>query len=222
MNVYDNHLSYITDVNMYSHRYVCTRCDRLFNQMQKLKQHQSNCNGSVKYMYPGGVYKNKPSIFKALEQIGVRVNEKDKCEKWYACYDFKAYQRNFDANVDDDQVIKKGMTWNNVHVPVSFSVGSNLDGAETFHVSDKDLAHLVSKLVGKLLEIAVLKYDASKARFRHIFHQLDEMREAELEWLNEVTQDLQAQGVDLEELMNDNVEIAEDSSITSEHQSYHH
>ena len=29
MNVYDNHLSYITDVNMYSHRYVCTRCDKL-------------------------------------------------------------------------------------------------------------------------------------------------------------------------------------------------
>ena len=42
----------------------------------------------------------------------------------------------------------EGTTWNNVHVPVSFSVGSNLDDAETFHVSDKDQAHLVSKLVG--------------------------------------------------------------------------
>ena len=184
--------------------------------MQKLKQHQPKCDGAVKYVYPGGVYKNKPSIFEELEQIGVRVNEEDKCEKWYACYDFEAYQRNFDANVDDDQVMEEGTTSNNVHVPVSFSVGSNLDGAETFHVSDKDLAHLVSKLVGKLLEIAVLKYDASKARFRHIFHQLDEMREAELEWLDEVTQDLQAQGMDLEELMNDDVEIAEDGSITSE------
>ena len=74
----------------------------------------------------------------------------------------------------------------------------------------------MSKLVGKLLEIAVLKYEASKARFRHIFHQLDEMREAELERLDEVTQDVQAQGMDLEELMNDDVEIAEDGSITSE------
>ena len=88
-------------------------------------------------------------------------------------------------------------------------MGSNLDVTETFHVSDKDPAHLVSKLVG-------LKYDASKARFRHIFHQLDEMKEAELQRLDEVTQDLQAQGMDLEELMNDDVEIAEDGSITSE------
>ena len=92
MNVYDNHLSYIIDVNMYSHRYVCARCHKLFSQMQKLKQHQPKCDGSVKYMYPGGVYKNELSIFEELEQIGVRVNEEDKCETWYACYDFKAYQ----------------------------------------------------------------------------------------------------------------------------------
>ena len=104
------------------------------------------------------------------------MNEEDKCEKWYACYDFEAYQRNFDANVDDDQVMEEeGTTWNNVHVLFSFSVGSNLDGTETFHVSDKDPAHLVSKLVGKLLEIAGLKHEASKVRFRHIFRQMDEM-----------------------------------------------
>ena len=149
--------------------------------MQTLKQHQPKCDGAIKYVYPGGVYKNKPSIFEELEQIGVRVNEEDKCEKWYACYDFEAYQRTFDANVDDDQVMEEGKTWNNVHIPVSLSVSSNLDGTETFHVSDKDPAHLVSKLVGKLLEIAVLKYKANKVRFRHIFRQLDEMRER-LNW----------------------------------------
>ena len=113
-------------------------------------------------------------------------------------------------------MMEERTTWNNVHVPISFSVGSNLDGTETFHVSDKDLAHLVSKLVGKLLEIAGLKYKASQVRFRHIFHQLDEMKEAEVERLDEMNQDLQAQGMDLEELMNDNVEIAEDGDITSE------
>ena len=96
--------------------------------MQKLKQHQPKCDGTVKYMYPGGMYKNKPSIFEELKKIGVRVNHEDKCEKWYVCYDFQAYQRNFDANVDDDQVMEEGTTWNNVHVLISFSVGSYLDG----------------------------------------------------------------------------------------------
>ena len=50
----------------------------------------------------------------------------------------------------------------------------------------------------------------------HIFHQLDEMQEAELERLDEVNQDSQAQGMDLEELMNEDVKIAEDGGITSE------
>ena len=88
--------------------------------MQKLKR-QPKCDGSVKCMYPDGVYKNKPSIFEELEQIGVRVNEEDKCEKWYTRYDFEVYQRNFDANVDDDQVMEEGTIWNNVYVQVSFS-----------------------------------------------------------------------------------------------------
>ena len=115
--------------------------------MQKFKQHQPKCDGTVKCMCPGGVYKDKPSISEELEKIGVRVNEQDKCEKWYACYDFEAYQRNIDANMDDDQEMEEGTTWNNVHVPVSFSMGSNLDGRETFHVSDKDPAYLLIKLL---------------------------------------------------------------------------
>ena len=135
--VYDSHLSYITDVNMYSHQYVCAQCNKLFSKMRKLKQHQPKCDGAVKYMYPGGVYKNKPTIIEELEQIGARVNEEDKCEKWYACDDFEAYHRNFDANVDDDQVIEEGMSWNYVHVLVSFSVGSNLDGTKHFMCQTK-------------------------------------------------------------------------------------
>ena len=80
------------------------------------------------------------------------MNEEDKCERRYACYDFEAYQRNFDANMDDDQVMEEGTTWNNVHVPVSFSVGSNLDGTETFHVSDKDPAQNLWESCWKLCQ----------------------------------------------------------------------
>ena len=42
------------------------------------------------------------------------------------------------------------------------------------------------------------------------------MNEAQMEWLDEVNQDLQAQGMDPEELINDDVKIAEDGSITCE------
>ena len=41
--------------------------------MQNLNKHQSKCDGTVKYVFPGGMYKNKLSVFEELEKMGVRV-----------------------------------------------------------------------------------------------------------------------------------------------------
>ena len=125
LNVFENHLSLITDHKMYSKQYICNRCEKLFNQMQNLKKHQSKCDATVEYSYPGGVYKNKLSVFEELEKMGVVVHEEDKYEKWFACYDFEAYQRDFREDVDQVEEIEseEGTSWNKVHVPVSFSVG---------------------------------------------------------------------------------------------------
>ena len=89
MNVYHNHLSYITDIKIYSKQYICNRCDKVFVEIRNLNKHQTKCDGTVEYAYPGGVYKNKLSVFEELEKMGVRVQEEDKYEKWFACYDFE-------------------------------------------------------------------------------------------------------------------------------------
>ena len=46
-------------------------------EMRNLKQHEPRCDGTVEYAFPGGVYKNKLSIFEELEEMGVRVQEED-------------------------------------------------------------------------------------------------------------------------------------------------
>ena len=84
-NVFQNHLSLITDHKMYSKQYICNRCKKLFSQMQYLNRHQTKCDGTVEYFYPGGVYKNKLSVFEELEKISVVVHEEDKYEKWFVC-----------------------------------------------------------------------------------------------------------------------------------------
>ena len=98
------------------------------------------CDVNVKYVFSGGVYKNKLSVFEELEEKGVCVREEDKYEKWFACYDFEVYQRNFREGVDQVEELdsEEGTSWNKVHVPVLFSVGCNLEGVETCHVSSKD------------------------------------------------------------------------------------
>ena len=71
MNVYQNHLSYIKNIKMYSKQYICNLCGKLSTRMLDSKQHQSKCDGTVKYVFHGGIYNNKLSVFQGLEKMGV-------------------------------------------------------------------------------------------------------------------------------------------------------
>ena len=82
---------------MYSKQYICNRCHKVSTKMSDHLRHQSKCDGTVKFVFPGGVYKNTLSVFEELEKMGVRVREADKYEKWFECFDFEAYQRDFEA-----------------------------------------------------------------------------------------------------------------------------
>ena len=189
LNVFENHLSLITDIKRYSKqficKFICNRCDKLFVEMRNLKQHESKCDGTVKYVFPGGVYKNELSVFEELEEIGVLVREEDKYEKWFACYDFEAHQRDFRESIDqvDEIECEEGTFWNKVHVPLSFSVGCNLEGVDTVHVSSKDPEELTTKLVDTLLEMAKKKYEACVERFQYIFEQLERLKDQEMDRL---------------------------------------
>ena len=66
---------------MYSKQFICNRRDKVSTRMLDSKRHQSTCDAHVKYVFPGGVYRNKLSVFEELEEMSVRVREEDKYEK---------------------------------------------------------------------------------------------------------------------------------------------
>ena len=105
---------------MYSKQYICGLSDKVSKKMSDHLRHQSKCDGTVKYGFPGGVYRNKLSVFEELEEMGIRVWEEDKYEKWFVCYDFEAFQRDFREGVDQGEELdsEEGTSWNKVHVPV--------------------------------------------------------------------------------------------------------
>ena len=71
MNIYKNYLSYIKDIKVYSKQYICNGCGKLSTRMLDSKQHQSKHVGTVKYVFPGSMYKNKLSVFEELEEMSV-------------------------------------------------------------------------------------------------------------------------------------------------------
>ena len=220
LNVFKNHLSLITDIQMYSKQYICNRCEKVFARMENLKQHETKCDGTVEYAFPGGVYKNKLSIFEELEEMGVRVQEEDKYEKWFACFDFEAYQRDFHEGLDQVEEIEceEGTSWNKVHVPVSFSVGCNLEGVKTKHVSSMDPEELTAKLVGTFFEMADKKYRAAVERFEYIFEQINFLMQMERNNLSEMNGDMAVSVADfLDNAGDDNLEMDENGGLTSKH-----
>ena len=89
MNLYQNHLSLIKDIQMHSKQCICNQCDKVFAKMRNLNKHQFKCDGTVKYVFPCGVYKNKLSVFEELEEMDEQVHEADKYEKWFACFNLR-------------------------------------------------------------------------------------------------------------------------------------
>ena len=91
---------------MYSKEYICNRCQKVFAEMRNLKHHETKCDANVKYVFPGGVYKNKLPVFEELEEMRVGVREEDKYEKWFSCYDFEVYQQDFCEGIDQVEGIE--------------------------------------------------------------------------------------------------------------------
>ena len=205
---------------MYSKQYICNWCGKLSTRLINSKHHETKCDGTVQYTYPGGVYKNKLSVFEELEEIRVRVREEDRYEKWFVCYDFEAYQRDFREGIDQVEEIEseEGTSWNKVHVPVSFSVGCNLEGVETVHVSSKDPDELTAKLVGTLFEMADKKYRAAVEQFEYIFDQINDLMQMERDNLNEMNGDMEVSVADfLDNAGDDDLEMDENGGLSSKH-----
>ena len=132
------------------------------------------------------------------------MQEEDKYEKWFVCYDFEAYQWDFREGIDQPEEIEsdEGTSWNKVHVPMLFSVGCNLEGVDTVHVSSKDPEELVSQLVSTLLEMAKKKYEVCVERYEYIFEQLEQLKVQEMVHLQE-------------DMVDDDLEMDENGGVTS-------
>jgi hypothetical protein len=77
LNLYEDHFSYVSDMEKYTHSYLCSKCDRLWKHVGKLHRHERTCTGSVIYKYPGGVYHTAQTVFDRSEDEGIEVSEED-------------------------------------------------------------------------------------------------------------------------------------------------
>ena len=90
LNVYENHLSLFTDFEKYCHVFQCTKCNVLFKR-RDFNRHMKSYSGKVRETFPGGVYRNPPTLFERFKENRIRVPSKHRHYPFFAGFDFEAF-----------------------------------------------------------------------------------------------------------------------------------
>ncbi len=71
LNMYKNHLSYVTHFKNYANKFQCSLCDKLFVSVSKLNRHQTSSEQDTKVMLKGGIFNSQKDLWQELEPFGL-------------------------------------------------------------------------------------------------------------------------------------------------------
>ena len=129
LNLYNRHFSLVTDMDNYSQFHMYTKCRQLFQSEYNLCRHtniQQDCT-KVKFIYKGGVYRNKTSIFERLMKLSIETPPELRIYPYKIVYDFESYFSR-SKNKTEPEVTNTLLDCH--HVPLSASVASDFPGWE--------------------------------------------------------------------------------------------
>ena len=157
-NVFQNHFSYIKDIAGYSRCFSCSECKRLFASRTLLKRHTKSDCTRVVHVFPGGVYKNKLTIFQILESCGITIPpETPRFFPHRIIYDLESFQSKHNLPSDTDY-----MSYQSHHKVCSAAVVANFapyDTVRVFVVDDETTGHdVVIAMLRYMIEIADESY----------------------------------------------------------------
>ena len=197
MNLFDKHLSYISNLNAYTQKYQCPACQMHFKYVQNMRRHRQKCQGRTKHQFPGGFYSSPKTIFDKLEEHGIIVPAEDRIFPWFLVFDFEAML------ISTQEPKSEKLIWAAEHVPISVSICSNVDGFQTpFCIVDPNTNDLVAQMVRYMTKISDKSYELAKAKFGEAFKMLDRVIRSELP----LTKDPDDDESFLEELVSDSNE----------------
>lgn len=167
LNLFDNHLSYIKNINAYTHKHQCRNCDKLFKTLHKCKLHEPKCHNTTKYQFPGGYFNLSKTIFERLEEYGINTNPEERFNDWFLCFDFESLLIKLDSQEEGK------LKFTQYHHPVSVSICSNVDGyREARCFIDNSLEHLLKQMKMYMSSISNKVKLLALEKWRGIFEEL--------------------------------------------------
>ena len=166
LNLFDNHFSYITNIDAYCRRFKCTYCGMLFSKRWCLTRHQKSCSAKSKSRFPGGYYGRKESIFDEAETLGIFVPQDKRHNPFIITYDMKAK-----VTETEDKI-----SYLAEHQPISVAIASTVPGFEDikcFLRDDGDV--LIKSMTTYMTEIAEATQIMLHERWHMVFSKLADL-----------------------------------------------
>ena len=92
VNIYENHLSYIHNFDVYAKQFTCIKCGRILSQTCNLARHVKTCVPGTEEIYRGGKYRVGKTVFQSLEEEGIEVPSSLRVGNIFSVYDLEALQ----------------------------------------------------------------------------------------------------------------------------------
>ena len=160
---YNNHISYVNNINALLKAFRCTTCETFFSKTGNLEQHLVTCSHRVKHIYPKNVYELRETLFEKLDAFNIPYKNEQKLFKNLAIIDFEST-----CVKEESYKQTEATTWIVKHVPISVSISSNLI-LEPIFLCNANLHHLISSFVTALEGLAT----QSKARLKLKFFEIE-------------------------------------------------
>ena len=172
LNIFDNHLSYITDLRKFIKKYEYEKCSKMFRNEWNLKRHYGTCYERTKHKFPGGFHKNDQTIFEKLEYLDIFVPLNQRFYHNFSVWDMEAILLKLDQNVTET------LHWISRHEPISVSIASNIEGYNNPKCFvDLSSKNLITKMMDYLNEISEVNANNQKYKYKYVFDSLDQLIE---------------------------------------------
>ena len=167
LHLFQGHFSYIKDFAMFAKKYQCKFCDKLWDHQGNYVRHEQKCRDKTRYVYPGGFYCQKKTIFEELSYFGIGCS--DRVFPYFATFDFESVLK---------KVQSQGTSkteWTHEHVPISVSVCSNVPGFLDPHcMVNEDPDVLVREMIEYMQAIATKSKELATERWGLQLNQLEQ------------------------------------------------
>ena len=120
----ENHFIYINNIQAYSHRFQCMKCEQDFHTCWEQNRLETVCSGDMptKTVFVGRFKNLWPTLFERLQHCGIEVNPEDCYYEHFIVFDCESILSKTDDTEGQQQQARK---WTAEHIPVSISMSAS-------------------------------------------------------------------------------------------------